>query len=164
MPENPQPSSAMLTESMLVAIRQVIRAIDLHSRQLAQSHDLTGPQALILRELAAHGELSPGELARRISLSQATVTDIVKRLEGRSLLTRTQDRDDRRRVLIRLTTAGSRLQSRSPPLLQDTFSKRFAKLAPWEQHMLLAAMQRIAAMMDAETLEAAPVLTPTLPD
>lgn len=144
---------------ILVAIRRVIRAVDLHSKHLAQSHQLTGPQALVLRELAAAGELAPSDLARRISLSQATVTDIVKRLERRGLVTRTQDDGDRRRVLIRLTRSGHQLQDRSPPLLQDTFSSRFAALEQWEQHMLLAAVQRIAALMDAQTLEAEPLLS-----
>ena len=152
-----------LTESpadeILVAIRRVIRAVDLHSRQLAQSHQLTGPQALVLRELSSAGELAPSDLARRISLSQATVTDIVNRLERRALVSRTRDAVDRRRVLIRLTSSGRAVQGRSPPLLQDTFSHRFAALDSWEQHMLLAAVERIARMMDAESLDAEPLLS-----
>lgn len=86
-----------LAESMLTAIRRVIRAVDLHSRHLAQSHELTGPQALLLRELAVAGEFAPSDLARRISLSQATITDIVKRLERRKLLSKLQNQNDRRR-------------------------------------------------------------------
>jgi DNA-binding MarR family transcriptional regulator len=149
----------VLTESMLIAIRRVIRAVDLHSRHLAQSHALTGPQALLMRELAAAGELAPSDLARRVSLSQATVTDIIKRLERRKLLSRLQDPNDRRKVRLRLTESGKDLQSHSPPLLQDTFVSRFADLQPWEQHMLLSTMQRIAALMDAQTLDAAPLLS-----
>ncbi len=144
---------------ILVAIRRVIRAVDLHSRQLAQSHQLTGPQALLLRELASAGELAPSHIARRISLSQATVTDIVKRLERRGLVSRARDGGDRRRVQIRLTQAGRQLQDRSPPLLQDAFACRFAALDAWERNMLLAAMQRIAQMMDADTHDAVPLLS-----
>ena len=39
-----------LSEQMLVALRRVMRAVDLHSRKLMQSHGLTGPQALVLQE------------------------------------------------------------------------------------------------------------------
>jgi hypothetical protein len=56
---------------------RVIRATDLHSRQLVQSHGLTGPQALVLEALV-DGRLSAGALAGQISLSQGTVTDIGK--------------------------------------------------------------------------------------
>ena len=40
-----------LSEEILIALCRVIRAIDLHSCRLGQSHGLTGPQVLILSEL-----------------------------------------------------------------------------------------------------------------
>ena len=150
---------ADLSEAMLIAMRRVIRAIDVHSRSLVQSHGLTGPQSLILRETIAAGDLTAGELARRVSLSQATVSDIVKRLETKRLLRRTRDQVDRRRVLISATADGKKLQASAPPLLQETFVRRFEALEDWEQTQLLSSMQRIAAVMDAEDLDASPVLT-----
>ena len=66
-------SSRNMCEQVLVALRRVTRAIDLHSKQLVQTHGLTGPQALLLKELLRAEETSVGELARRVSLSQATV-------------------------------------------------------------------------------------------
>jgi hypothetical protein len=44
-------------------------------------------------------------------------------------------------------------------LLQDRFASRFEELEDWEQSQLLASLQRIAAMMDAGELDAAPVLS-----
>lgn len=148
-----------ISETMLIALRRVIRAVDVHSRSLVQSHGLTGPQSLILRETIAAGGVTAGQLARRISLSQATVTDIVKRLEARQLVQRTRDTVDRRRVVITATELGARLQASAPPLLQETFVRRFEGLRDWEQNLLLASMQRIAELMDAEELDAAPLLT-----
>ena len=66
-----------ITDDVLIAIRRVIRAVYLHSRKLNQSYSLTGPQALVLKEIVARKRISPGELAKQISLSQATITDIV---------------------------------------------------------------------------------------
>jgi len=150
---------AHVSETMLIALRRVIRAVDVHSRSLVQSHGLTGPQSLILRETIGSGGVTAGQLARRISLSQATVTDIVKRLEARQLLQRTRDTVDRRRVVITATEQGVQLQASAPPLLQETFVRRFEALHDWEQNLLLASMQRIAELMDAEQLDAAPLLT-----
>lgn len=147
------------SEAILVSLRRVIRAIDIHSRKLSQSHGLTGPQAVALKAVIEAGELSAGELAKMLSLSQATVTDIVKRLERRGLLQRNRDHADKRRVLISATLNGQQTQSMSPPLLQETFIERFQQLKEWEQHQLLASVQRIAELMDAETLDAAPLLT-----
>ncbi|MBK1630682.1 hypothetical protein CKO31_07975 [Thiohalocapsa halophila] len=146
------------TDEVLVALRRVIRAVDLHSRALVRSHGLTAPQALVLKEIAAAGELPVGGVAQRVNLSHATITDIVNRLERRGLVVRARSETDRRRVLVRATPEASQTLKRAPPLLQDAFAARFAKLADWEQTLLLASLQRIAALMDAERLEAAPVL------
>ncbi len=147
-----------VSDQVIVAIRRLIRAVDLHSRSLVGSHGLTGPQALILK--AVHGgSLTAGELATEVSLSQGTVTDILNRLEQRGLITRLRDTQDRRRVRVQATDAGLALLEQSPPLLQERFAQRFNDLQEWEQTQLLASLQRIAAMMDAEDIDAAPVLS-----
>ena len=145
-------------DQVIVALRRVIRAVDLHSRTLVESHGLTGPQALILKALQG-GSLSGTELASRVSLSQGTVTDILNRLEQRGLIRRLRDTRDRRRVRVEPTDAGQVLLKQSPPLLQESFLQRFNNLQEWEQTQLLASLQRIAAMMDAEDIDASPVLS-----
>ena len=145
-------------EHVIIALRRVIRAVDLHSRNLAASHGLTGPQALLLKALQ-HGKLSAGELASRVSLSQGTVTDILNRLEKRGLIMRLRDATDRRRVLVEATRQGLAVLEESPPLLQERFIQRFGQLEEWEQTQLLASLQRIASMMDAEDIDASPVLS-----
>ena len=145
-------------DQMIAAIRRVMRAVDLHSRTLATSHGLTGPQALLLKALQS-GSLSAGELATRINLSQGTVTDILKRLEHRQLIRRIRDTKDRRRVIVELTEAGLAVLEQAPPLLQDRFAQRFNNLQDWDQNQLVSSLQRIASMMDAEDIDAAPLLS-----
>lgn len=147
-----------LSDQMLRALRRVIRAVDLHSRQLAQDWGLTGPQALVLRETTSRA-LTAGDLARRVSLSQATITDILKRLELRGLIRRTRSSDDRRRVIVEPTAEGRSLAETAPPLLQERFVRRFGELRAWEQMLLLSSLQRIAELMDATDLDVAPVLS-----
>lgn len=145
-------------DDVIIAIRRVIRAVDLHSRKLVESHGLTGPQALILKALQ-NGSLTAGELANRVNLSQGTVTDILNRLEQRDRISRIRDTKDRRRVLVEATKAGLAVLDKSPPLLQERFVQRFNSLQDWEQSQLLSSLQRIANMMDAEDIDAAPVLS-----
>ena len=147
------------SEQMLVALRRVMRAVDMHSRSLYQRYGLTGPQAILLNATVRAGSLTAGELARRVSLSQATLTGIFKRLEERGLLERRRDQADRRCVVLRATEAGYNVVAGSPPLLQETFVQRFGQLTAWEQNLLLSSVQRVAELMDAETLEAAPLLS-----
>lgn len=148
-----------LSDDILIALRRVIRAIDQHSRKLVQSHGLTGPQALILNEIVRNGPLTGSILAKNISLSQATVTDIVKRLEQKQLLTKTRDNVDKRKLYLAPTEQGNQLILMSVPLLQESFEKKLSELKGWEQTQLLASLQKIAEMMNAEHLDAAPMLT-----
>ena len=50
------------------------------------------------------------------------------------------------------------LLNKAPQPLQEDFIEKFQALEEWEQSLLLSSMQRIANMMDAERLDAAPVL------
>ena len=59
---------------VLVALRRIIRATDLHSKYLAKNTGLTAPQMLLLQTLRTKGEDTVGGLAKEMSLSQATVT------------------------------------------------------------------------------------------
>jgi DNA-binding MarR family transcriptional regulator len=145
-------------EEVLVALRRVIRAVGLHSRQLERSHGLTAPQALVLKAIIGLGEASVGTVAKQVSLSQATVTDILNRLHSRELVLRERSAEDRRRVMVRASDKAVEIMSRSPPLLQESFVKRFQALEDWEQTLLISSLQRITTLMDAEQLDASPVL------
>ena len=41
---------------------------------------------------------------------------------------------------------------------QDHFINRFSQLKDWEQSQMVATIQRMASMMDAEDIDASPVL------
>lgn len=143
-----------LSDDILTALRRIIRAIDLQSRQLVRSHGLTGPQALLLKEVMLAESITVGQLADRVSLSQATVTDILLRLERRNLIERQRAEDDKRRVLVRITREGKALMKHAVPLLQESFVNRLSELQPWEQTQLLASLQRLAEMMNEQAIDA----------
>lgn len=104
-------------EDVLLSLRQIIRAVDLHSRRLVHDHGLTGPQLLLLRALERLGEVPVGELARDVSLSHATVTGVLDRLEKRGLVQRTRSEEDKRKVLVSTTESGLVLLADAPSLL-----------------------------------------------
>ncbi len=151
----------MLTheEQIVAAIRQIIRAVDLHSRRLVEGHGLTGPQLAVLSSVVRLEAAPPSALARSVHLSHATVTGIVQRLERRGLVERVKSPSDRRSYLLSATDAGKRLIEESPSLLQDRFRKALSQLEEWERLQILATLQRVAALMDAEELDASPHLT-----
>ncbi|WP_235044671.1 MarR family winged helix-turn-helix transcriptional regulator [Methylohalobius crimeensis] len=147
-----------INDQILISLRRIAQAIDLHSKRLAQEFGLTGPQVVLLRELARQGEMHVAELAQSISLSHATVTDILNRLEKRGLINRTRSITDRRRILVTPTEEAVALVKKSPPLLQERFLQQLTKLHDWELAQILSVLQRIALMMDAKQVDASPLL------
>jgi len=148
-----------IEDQIVAAIRRIMRAVDLHSRHLAEEHGLTGPQLATLQAASRLGKAtSTGALARAVHLSGPTVTGILDRLAKRGLVQRARSGNDRRSVTITITPQGEEVMAAAPSLLQDRFRAELARLEQWEQTMILAMLQRIAAMMDAESLDASPVL------
>ncbi|HKK50338.1 MAG TPA: MarR family transcriptional regulator [Myxococcota bacterium] len=151
-------------DDIVAAIRRIIRAIDLHSRRLLESHKLTGPQLATMRaaqKMRAAQEIdgpTTSALARAVHLSQPTVSGILNRLERQGLIRRERSQGDRRSVVIRVTDEGEKVLEEAPSLLQERFRAKLGRLEDWERHWLLAALERIASMMDADAIDAAPIL------
>lgn len=146
-------------EDVLIALRRIIRAVDLHSRFLAQQYGLTVPQLVVLQEVSRLGEASGSEIARAVSLSQATLTGILSRLEARGLIVRRRSEADKRRLPVRITAKGERILEQAPPPLQESFTDEFDRLHDWEQTLILSSLQRLVAMMEARAVDASPILT-----
>ncbi|MEH6827376.1 MarR family winged helix-turn-helix transcriptional regulator [Parasphingorhabdus sp.] len=146
------------SNALLVALRQINRAIDLQSKKLEKETGQTTPQLLLLKALEKDGRAKPSVLAKSVHLSHATVTSIVDRLAKSGMVTREKSEDDGRSVEIVLTEQGRDCVQNAPELLQEDFLLSLSKLEPWEQNLLISSVQRIAMMMDANRLESAPIL------
>jgi DNA-binding MarR family transcriptional regulator len=145
-------------QELLIALRKVIRAIDLHSKHLSKTSGLTSPQLLIMLEVAKVSGVNSGQVAKIVNLSAATVTNIIDRLENKNLISRVRDTQDKRKVGLYLTENGKAILLKAPQALQEHFIEKFSNLAQWEQSQLLSSIERLADMMDANELDAAPLL------
>ncbi|MCG3722127.1 MarR family transcriptional regulator [Vibrio cincinnatiensis] len=145
-------------EEVLVAIRQIIRAIDLHSKKLSKDAGLTGPQLILMRSIEVLGEVTIRQLSKHTNMSQATATTILDRLERNHYVQRVRSHTDKRKVHAHLTEEGRALLAKAPQPLQDSFVDQFRQLEDWEQSLLLSSVQRLSAMMNAENMDVAPML------
>ncbi len=147
-----------LVENVLIALRRITRAIDLHSRRLVQDYSLTGPQLLILQMISKQDEAPIGNLAQQVNLSNATVTGIIDRLEKRGLVERVRGVRDRRQVIVRGTEKGREILAEAPPPLQEEFVRALKSLPPERQDQILKCLNHVAAMMNADGLDVGAVL------
>ena len=142
----------------LIALRRILRVTELNARELARKSELTASRLLVLQHLAENGASLPSVIARSIDLKQATMTVLLNRLDGDGLVTRQRDTKDRRRVWVELTDAGKAVLEKCPDLLQNRFESGFEDLQEWEQSMIITTLERVASILDADEIDAAPVL------
>ncbi len=147
-----------ICNDVLIAIRKITRAIDIHSKDLVRNYGITGPQLLLMQNLKENGPINTGEIAKQIHLSNATITDIINRLEKRAFVERTRNKNDKRQINVSLTSLGNVILQNAPSPLQERFITEFDRLEAWEQNSLLSSLQRIASMMEAKEIEASPIL------
>lgn len=157
-------------DGVLRAIRRIVRRISEHSRSLYRDAGLTVPQLLCLKAIGetedrdADAEITVAMVSDTVQLGPPTVSRIVDRLVRAELVTRERSAKDRRKVCLSLTTAGLDRYRALPRPLQETFVARFEALSKKRQRAILEALEEVVAMMEAGSLDAAPLLVPELDD
>ena len=149
---------AAIANATLKALRRILRATDGGNRKLAAATGLTPSQLLVLREVEARDEVTPGSIAQRLQFSHAMITAIADRLVDLGLVTRMRGERDKRQILLNATAEGRQRLADAPDMLQEIFAERFAALPMWEQAMILAGTERLAVILGAGDLDAAPLL------
>lgn len=75
-------------------------------RPLLRKYDLTDQQWRTMKALYMLGDLDAAELAENASLRKPSLSRVIRQLGDRKLLTPVRDKNDRRRVISRLTKKG----------------------------------------------------------
>jgi DNA-binding MarR family transcriptional regulator len=144
---------------ILQALRRIIRAVDIHSRELAARYGITGPQLVCLATLCDEGAMTGAELSRRVFVSASTITGIIDRLEKGGYVERKRDEIDRRRVLLHATAEGYKLAYNAPSPLQGKLKQRLNELPELERATIGFSLQRVVELMEARDIDASPMLT-----
>jgi DNA-binding MarR family transcriptional regulator len=137
-------------QSSLVALRRILRATEENTRRIARATGLTAPQLAVMQIVAEAGEIAPSMIARRAGIAPPTATALIEKLDRRGLLSRRRSETDRRSLRVALTEAGRAALEQAPDPLHARFSERFAEIPAWEQAMIVAALERVAALVTGE--------------
>lgn len=145
-------------QDSLISLRRIIRATESGARELAKKADMATSELLTLQSVADNPGISPGELAKSMSLSPVTSTVILQKLESRGLIEKIRSTVDKRRLEVVLTEKGKHEVNDAPSSLQTRFSERFSQLQGWEQHLIASVLGRVTMLLGAEGMDAAPIL------
>jgi DNA-binding MarR family transcriptional regulator len=86
-----------------------------------QKLGVTYPQYLVLVVLWEHGPQGVGDLAATLRMDFGTLSPMLKRMEGKGLVTRRRQATDERRVRIELTPSGVSLRKRTEQMLGEFY-------------------------------------------
>lgn len=143
---------------ILRLLRRIIHSVDLYSKQLAATNEITAPQLICLLHVVNKGPVSATAIGREVHLSPSTVVGILDRLEEKGLVKRQRSREDRRIVRVTATGKGAELARKAPSPLQQTLANSLGELPELEQATIALSLERIVALMEAPEVDAAPIL------
>lgn len=146
------------TDTSLIALRRILRATELYGRTLAQTVGLTPVQLRVMQILLNEGEVTPKRISKQMGVSPATISTLLDRLVAKSMIQRERSTVDRRQIHIVLTAKGREAVDGAPDPLQQKYVREFEALADWEQAMIVAALERVADMLNASAIDASPLL------
>jgi DNA-binding MarR family transcriptional regulator len=102
------------------------------SKEMRLTLGVTGPQRLALRMLGQFPNLKAGELATLLHLDPSTLTGVLRRLEGRRLLSRRTDPEDARSARLRLTARGMAMAPARQGTVENSVRHALARLPAWK--------------------------------
>jgi DNA-binding MarR family transcriptional regulator len=148
MPDVNLEGSAILVRAMRITlmVREKVRP-------LLGRHRLDGGEYYVLAALRRAGApyaLRPTELYRSLMVSSGGMTDRLRRLEERGLVRRRPSEEDRRSMLVELTSEGRRLIERVWREDMEIENQIVAMLGAGERKQLAGLLEQLARSMEEE--------------
>ncbi|HEX9131143.1 MAG TPA: MarR family transcriptional regulator [Ktedonobacteraceae bacterium] len=139
-----------LEREALAQYRAMMHAFKASSAGAWMEIDLTLPQLRTLLILAEEGPLVIGQIAHRLGIGLSTGGHLVDRLVQAGLAERTEDSEDRRRTLARLTPKGEELHARLLNRVQH-LQTLIQKLDEDDLAALLQGLRALNQVIDEES-------------
>jgi DNA-binding MarR family transcriptional regulator len=128
---------------VLDAIRQIVRAIRISSRDTERAVGLSAAQLFVLSKLHAGRAMSINEVAERTLTHQSSVSVVVSKLEKRGLVQRTTSSSDRRRQELSLTGSGRATLMKAPTAAQDQLVNGLQEMAAGDVRQLAELLNQL---------------------
>jgi DNA-binding MarR family transcriptional regulator len=141
--KNPAKDHAKLADFILFSQREFLLNL---SRELNRDN-ISFAQFFLLGYLATSKEMTMTDIARKMGHSTAAATGLVDRLEKLGYMERTHAVDDRRKVLVRITSRGIELVSRLRDELQNQIADAMSETASEDAASFMSSYRTMSTEM-----------------
>jgi MarR family transcriptional regulator, organic hydroperoxide resistance regulator len=132
----------------------VVHGVESRSKRMRSEIGVTGRQRLVLRIVGLFPHLSAGDLAAVLHVHPSTLTGLLQRLIAQGLLRRVVDERDRRRVLLSLTTRGSRINTTHAKTVEAAVGAALRGVTAGQRAATREVLLRIAEALGADEVVA----------
>jgi len=141
--KNTAKDHAKLADFILFSQREFLLNL---SRELNRDN-ISFAQFFLLGYLATSKEMTMTDIARKMGHSTAAATGLVDRLEKLGYMERTHAVDDRRKVLVRITSRGIELVSRLRDELQNQIADAMSETASEDAASFISSYRTMSTEM-----------------
>lgn len=142
------------------ALRSYVRSlaiVDPVRLRFWDNRGLTMPQLRIMFRLMDEDGVTPGALAERFHVTPSTITGLTDRLARQSLISRREDRDDRRLVRIYLTAEGRRVVGELEAAGRAYLTEVLEGMPPDKLELLASLLEELWAAAEEVQSRGAPI-------
>lgn len=130
-----------------VAVARACHSVERALAVALQPLDLKPAQLDVLMNLYRHPGMSQHDLARKLLVGRSNITMLLPQLEGRGLLTRAGDENDRRVLRLTLTADGEALLMQALKVHMALIDKAMSTASPSECDFVGDHMRRITEVL-----------------
>ena len=132
--------------SLAIGLLKAREAVMSHFRPILADHDVTEQQWRVIRVLSQAGTLDATEVAEKAFILAPSLTRMLRSLEERGLITRHKDKEDGRRVLLRLAPAGQAVIDEVMPDSRRVYADIDTRFGADRVETLLDMLEELAAL------------------
>ena len=128
---------------ILIALHRVVNAVDSKTAKLVKAYGLSLGQFGVLEVLYHKGEMTVGQVQKKILSSTGTIPVIIKNLEKRQLISHKKDENDKRKCILSITNKGRDLISEVFPKNKEYIIDYFKTMKESEKKEFLRLMKKL---------------------
>lgn len=129
-------------------IREINSKLNFKITNELKTSGLTVPQITIVKLLSHHKRLTVTEISEKMSLTKATVSGILDRLEGMDIITRVRSEEDRRVVFVEFSDRGRKLAYEFKETINNCFEEIFKEVDKETLDKIINGLSNILGILD----------------
>ncbi|MGD1819850.1 MAG: MarR family winged helix-turn-helix transcriptional regulator [Pleomorphochaeta sp.] len=126
-----------------IAMSRALNEINRNTISIVKEYGISTSQFAVLEALYHKGDLTVGEVQEKILSTSGTIAVVIRNLENSGLIYKTQDSNDKRRYILKLSDKGLDLIAKVYPKNEKMLLSVMSSLNQDELNNLLLYMKRL---------------------